>query len=162
MPIHADGEPKATRVDVALTWVPKADVMWDLLVEAFHRFYVSQMDAAIIPANTAVEVAIGRLLTARIETVVSERTTEEFLTSAATYGYQLNVLLPLLARLKGFAPVPQQIQVDLRHLKKLRNVLAHEGQPDRPLTKEEVARCLTAAVLAIHYTELIRSNLMEG
>jgi hypothetical protein len=164
MPIHAEGEPKATIVHTDVTWVPnpKVDVIWDLLVEAFHRFYLDQIEGAIIPANTAVEVAIGQLLTERIERVVSARRTEELLKNGATYGHQINVLLPLLVRLKGIPPLPERIQKHLGQLNTLRNALAHTGKPKKILAKGEVAECLTAALLAIHYADLVRPKLLEG
>jgi hypothetical protein len=163
MPMGEKGLAKATLVNTAVTWVPnpKVDVIWDLLVEAFHRFYVAQLEAAIIPAHTAVEVAIGRLLTERIESAVPGRA-EDFLKKGATYGYQLNVLLPLLIRLKGMAQLPERIQQRLRQLNTFRNALAHSGEPKAPLVKGDVAECLTAALLAIHYVDVVRPKLLDG
>lgn len=151
-----------SRVDVHATWIAhvEGDDVWIDLVNAFRSYFVAEYSAAIIPANVAIESRMSRLLTGCLEQVVGRQYVTGFLTNGATYNYQLNVLLPLLARLIGFHPLPDHIRGALNRLRNYRNTIAHKGTPATPPARNDVAEWLCASMFGIHYTNLMAPELL--
>jgi hypothetical protein len=158
------GEPIGeTKVSVLITWVPHTanDEAWQNLINACRAYYTRQYQSAVIPANVAIEARLSRLLTSFLEKFVSKRRTEGFLEDAATYSYQLNVLLPIFAKLKGLPPIPDTIRGHLNKLRDYRNDIAHKGAPEKPLGNEDMANCLCAALFGFHYINLIEAEILK-
>ncbi len=116
--------------------------------------------STILPANVAVESTLSRLLTDFLENTVSKKRAEDFLTNAATYSHQLNVLLPALVKNTSVPLLPDEIRGKLNRLRELRHEMAHKGFIDQILTKDETAECLCAALFGFHYLNLIRPRLI--
>jgi hypothetical protein len=157
------GEPEVeTPVGVFITWVPHTanDEPWENLINACRAYYSHQFTSAIIPANVAVEARLSRLLTSFLEGFAAKERVGRFLDDAATYSYQLNVLLPVFAELRNAPQLPDHIRGHLNSLRSYRNEIAHDGALTKPPTKEDVANCLCAALFAFHYLNLIEGILL--
>ena len=162
-PISLGTETKETDVGVWVVWVPHTadDDAWQKLVQGFESYITKQYDSAIINANIAIESKIGRLLYAYLDIVLnlSKKHIEDFLVEGATYGHQLNILLPLITYMKEFPPMSDNIRGLLNRLRKLRNKLVHEGIIEKQLEKNEVAEMMTAALFGFRYLELLEPEL---
>lgn len=157
-----DGDvPKDTEVNVMVTWVPhsKFDDSWKNLVAAFEAYASNDYQSSVVPANVAVESTLGITLNAYLSQFVSRERIESFLKDAATYGHQLNVLSPVIAKLTGVTELDPQIRGLLNTLRDLRNKLAHHGMLDKPLEKQRCAELLCAAVFGFQYTLYLRRKL---
>lgn len=161
VPITDDGSPEETKVSVMVTWIPhgRADESWQNLFDAFEAFIAGQYSAVIVPANVAVESSLLRLMTTYIDHFVGRKRTEDFLSNAATYSYQLNVLLPILAELNNLPRLPSHIVGNLNRLRGLRNDLAHEGTTDSPLAKQDASEVLCGALFGFHYARFLHNRL---
>jgi hypothetical protein len=160
----AKGEtPTRTPVSVLITWIPhgESDDAWQNLSDAFDAYIADKYNAVIVPANVAVESSLLSLMTTYLDAAASRKRVDEFLTSAATYGHQLNVLLPVFAQLKNYPPLPAQIVGLLNRLRGLRNDLAHGGATEKPLAKSEVADLLAAAVFGFHYLRHLHAQARD-
>lgn len=156
-------EPRTeTQINVMVTWISHTtdDEAWQNLTDAFEAYALSRYEAAIIPANTAVESTIRRVLGAFLERIVSRKRVRSFLQDGATYSHQLNVLLPALLSLTDAPHLPDHIRGALNRLRDLRNQLAHSGVLETPLEQDDAAKCLCAALFGFHYLNLIRPVLL--
>lgn len=145
------------KVVILVTWVESSsdDIAWLNLVSAYDYFVDRKFDAAIIPANVAVESRLFRYCQTILSSSASHGRTKEFLESKATYSYQLNILLPHFVKIAGRKPLDPRIVGHLNTLRQKRNEAAHEGRCDPPLTKDIAAELLTAALFGFHYMKSI-------
>ncbi len=121
-----------------------------------------RLDEAIIPANIAVEVTLGRVLTDHLRALrISEKRIEPFLSDAATYSHQLNVVLPLALANTVAPPMNDGLRGTLNRLRGLRNDAGHTGRTKEPLTNETVGECVAGAVFGFHYVRLAAEFLTE-
>src|SRR4029453_3754679 len=152
-------------VPVAVSWVPHSplDASWGNLVTAFEAYVAFDYDAAIVPANVAVEAALSVFLFAYLpRTKISNEHVKLFLEDAATYSHQLNVLLPLVADWSGAPRPPDHLRGALNRLRRLRNDIAHRGKPDTPLIQADAAELLCAALFGFRYVGLVQSRVPDG
>jgi AcrR family transcriptional regulator len=163
MPFAADKTPEDTEVNVMVSWVPRtaSDESWQSLVDAFEAYAHARYSSMIVPANVAVESALSRVLTGYLERFVSKRRIEDFLENAATYGHQLNVLLPVIASLKSLPLLPDHVRGALNRLREFRNDLAHAGTLKQPLDPHTAAEALCGALFGIHYVRYIEDQLSQ-
>jgi len=164
-----EGPYQETSFCLMVTWIPtaKEDISWQSLIEAFHHFVIGRFNPAIITANTAIESRMGVLLTEFLETRFTKKHYKEhikgkFLENAATYYYQLNVVLPALLSFADSPPLPEHINRVLNDLINNRNKLTHTGLPKKPITKDGAAELLCGALFGIHYLDLIKPILLKG
>jgi hypothetical protein len=157
MPISNEGNPVETKVSVMVTWVPQADADegWQSLFDAFEAFVAGKYASMIVPANVAVESSLLHLMTSYVDHFVGKKQTENFLSNAATYSHQLNVLLPMFAQLNGLPRLPTHIVGTLNRLRGIRNNLAHEGVTDAELDKKSASELLCGALFAFHYVRYL-------
>jgi len=114
-----------------------------------------RLDEAIIPANIAVEVTLGRVLMEHLRALrISEKRIDPFMTDAATYSHQLNVLLPLVLDGTGAPPMSDALRGTLNRLRSLRNSVGHSGRTKEALTAEVAGECVAGAVFGFHYARL--------
>jgi hypothetical protein len=156
---------RTAKVTVSVSWVPHSplDASWENLVTAFEAYVAADYAAAIVPANVAVEAALSVFLfdyLARYK--ISGTHIKPFLDDAATYGHQLNVLLPLVAEWSGAPRLPDHIRGALNRLRGLRNDIAHRGRPDVPLIQAEAAELLCAALFGFRYVGLVQSRIPQS
>lgn len=153
VPFGEDNLAIETAVSVMVSWVPRTadDESWQNLTDAFESYAQNQYSSMIVPANVAVESALSRLLTAYLQKFVANKRVEDFLENAATYGHQLNVVLPLITALNSLPALPDHLRGVLNKLRGLRNELAHTGTLEQPLDPRSAAELLCAALFGLHY-----------
>lgn len=163
VPFSANQTAGDTEVNVMVSWVPRTanDESWQSLVDAFEAFAHARYSSMVVPANVAVESALSRVLTAYLERFVSKNRTEDFLENAATYGHQLNVLLPFIASLKSLPLLPDHVRGALNKLRRFRNDLAHAGVLKQPLDQHSAAEALCGALFGIHYVRYVEEQLSQ-
>jgi hypothetical protein len=153
--------PVPTTVMVVVLWVDisQEHELWRQLVIAFESFAAGRLSAAILPANVAVEARLFRIVAEILEKTASRDRVERFLKDGASYGHQLNVLLPALVHGHPVPAMADHIRGSLNRLRKLRNDLAHSAkftiEPDR----DEVATVLCAALFGFRYLGLVEKSL---
>ena len=142
-----------TEVSVMVSWVPRTadDESWQSLTDAFEFYAQTRYTSMIVPANVAVESALSRLLTAYLEKFIAKKRVEDFLENAATYGHQLNVVLPVLTALNSLPALPDHVRGVLNRLRGLRNELAHTGVLEHPLDQRNAAELLCGSLFGLHY-----------
>jgi hypothetical protein len=130
-------------------------------VQAFAAFVSGNYPALVIPANVAVESRLSRLLssTLTLRDIPSYRV-EDFLTSAATYSYQLNVVLPLILNLLGVPQLAPPVRGALNRLRSLRNSLAHLGQLKAEISSAEAAELVAGALFGFRFLEVVEPALI--
>ena len=160
MPLGEGSTHVETEVTVYATWIPHTadDNAWLSLVDAFEAYAADRYEAAIVPANVAVESTLSRFLAEYISQYASRKRIDEFLLDAATYTHQLNIIMPLVASLGGLPKLPDAIRGRLNRLRYLRNQIAHHGSTVTPLAKEDVAEVLCAALFGFRYIRLIEAE----
>lgn len=160
MPL-GNGSAEVTEVSVYVSWVDHSDSdeSWKNLVNAFELYVSDQYESSIVPANVAVESACSMLLTGYLEKFAGKDKVQTFLEDGATYSHQLNVVVPLIARLNKLAVLPDHIRGGLNRLRTLRNQMAHKGKPDMPLTKTDTSEVLCAALFGFRYFQYAQSEL---
>lgn len=148
------------RVWVSLYWIPpEVDSSIESLVDAFEAFVSEQYRHAIVPANGAIESHIGRFFSRLVREELGLNP-DGFLKDGATYGHQLKVLLPLVASLAKAPPLDRRAHDALKHLRKLRNDVAHNSPSSLDIRREDLAKMLTAAVLGFAYIDLLEERLL--
>ncbi|MGI9066562.1 MAG: hypothetical protein ACR2HX_09170, partial [Pyrinomonadaceae bacterium] len=76
-----------------------------------------------------------------LDSFVSKKRSARFLEEAATYSYQLNVLLPVFAALREVPQLSEEIRGFLNTLRTYRNDIAHRGTPKKPIEQNDMANC---------------------
>jgi predicted Zn finger-like uncharacterized protein len=162
MPVD-DQQPRMTVVNVMLTWVRTGgrEESWACLLDAAAVYAARRFPDVVIPANVAVEARMTRLVGQLLSGAVSRKRVRGFLTEAATYGHQLNVLLPALLSPHGVPMMPDHLRGQLNVLRRLRNRLSHEGVLKAPPDQESAAGYLAAAIFGFRYVDLVLARLEE-
>lgn len=150
-----------TQIYVVWLQQPANDIAWESLTDAFLSYVDNRYQAAIVPANVAVELTLNHLLSDFLQKSLSKRKTDGFLQDMATYGHQLNVLLPVFVDLTSAPRLPDHILDLLRALKGARDDIAHEGKPKSPVEKKRTADYLCAALFGVHYLNFVRPILLK-
>ncbi|MGB6054744.1 MAG: hypothetical protein WBG17_05835 [Burkholderiaceae bacterium] len=151
----------STQVNVMITWVESGsleDVSLKSLVDAFEEYSRGELGTCIVPANTAVEFDVMRYTETALEEVSSRNNIKEFFKSGISFVPTLKVIIPLLARLKGFPTMPEELFTSLVQLAVLRNQIAHTGKTKTPLLKKQVVICLTGVVLGKWYVKELQKT----
>ena len=161
IPISNNDTVSTTKTSVMITWVKHSADEHSLvnITDAFESYSTDQYQDSIVPANVAVESALSKLLSMYISKMASEKRTENFLANAATYSHQLNIVLPLIVKLKELPVLPDNIRGLLNKLRDLRNEIAHSGNIENELTKADTADVLCAALFGLKYISLIEAEL---
>jgi hypothetical protein len=160
---YGNPPPPNTTVGVMAIWSPHTggDAVWDALIEAAHAFSEKRYESTIVPANIAVEYTASRLLTDFFQKHAAEKNVRSCLTDGATYGHQLNVIIPGLAALAKAPMLDKELLGHLNGLKTLRNDLSHRGKPKESITMKVAAKCLCAAIFGTRYLQLLRKYLIK-
>jgi hypothetical protein len=150
-----------TKVAVMVSWVAGDTEDGSLynLREAFEFYVQNKYSSIIIPANVAVELALGRFLTSYLQNFSSKTKVGKFI-EEVTYAHQLNVLLTMIAKTKGLPVLPDQIRGVLNKLRSDRNYVAHCGKLKKPLEKNEAAELLCGSLFGLHYVRYLSEQLL--
>jgi len=167
--IHLYGRPMndepQQEIDVLISvlWVPISDdeEAWNNLITAFESFLNKSYDSVVIPANIAVESKLTRVLFEALRSVASKERIDSFLSDAATYGHQLNVLLPLITKFLEMPSLPDHMRGILNKLRKCRNTISHEGKLSTPTTARQAAEYLCAAFFTFVYLKAFEQRIFR-
>lgn len=118
------------------------------LLTACERFLWDDFTGMVMPASVAVEDTVKRAIDSLLSAHGLPAARDVSMES------RLSVVLPLLGKLNGFPPLPQVIHDRLRNLRKQRNELAHEGRLKQPLSLDDAAPLLCAAIFVYRYLRL--------
>ena len=145
---------------VQVSWIPATTPAerWRALTDAFDAYSDHRFEEAILPANRAVELTLRALMDSVVGKFAGADQVRNFLTDAATYGHQWNVLLPLVVGLTGATPLPDEIRGQINRLRKLRNSVGH-GSNEVDVKPADQARLMVAAVLAVQYLGIIAEDI---
>lgn len=155
--------PEEVILSVMVTWFrAPGQLEGEYLFDALHGFAVEtrtdqlthsapRWDRLIIPANLALELVIGRLVSDALKK-------HSFRAQGFNYFFELDPLLPLVAELLGVQRLPVHIAKVVDELRAIRNNIIHEGAPKVPLTRADAARLLASALFAFHYAMWVRQR----
>ena len=134
-----------TEICVMITWIDGGsleDVSIKSLVDSIEEYSRDELVTSIVPANTSIEFDVMRYAEEALISVSSKTSTAEFFNSGVSYVPTLKVLLPLIARIKNFPSIPEDVFRALVQLATFRNQIAHTGKTKAPITKKQVATSL--------------------
>jgi len=168
--LHGYADPDSANLldeaDVAIyvTWVERSpdDTAWNNLVSAFDFYVDGDYEYSLVPANVAVESRLFRFIAKHLGAQIAKIRVTDFLENHATYGHQLNILLPFIVqRLRG-PNMPDPLRGRLNRLRDLRNQVAHLGRCETELSKDDCAELITAALFGFRYLGYIDSWAQNG
>ena len=151
------------RVVVAVTWIaPEFDEIGiRQLVDAARAYDGKRYDSLIVPANVAVESALGTAMYEWLRAFCGKDRAERFLATLRRI-FTSCMFLPIACHSIGFKPLDEDIRGILNRLRGLRNDVAHRGVPSYPLSKDIAAEFLTAAVFGFHYAQLFHAEVKRA
>lgn len=159
---YAVNDGVSDELSMAVVWMPHGEhTPQRQLVNAMSAFVSERYMDSIIPANTSVEAAIAPIVREGLARYAG-RDRVNGLLDVAGYSHQLNVLLPVVAAVTRVPPLHDSVRGLLNRLNKLRNDRAHGAAVQSPLTKQEAAELLTAALLGVAYGEMVSPVLIDG
>lgn len=164
LPVPSDGAAVTeVKVNTLITWIPHSDLddSWKNLVNAFESYVEADYMSSLIPANVAVESSLAIMLSNYLPQYVGKDRTKTFLKDAATYGHQLNVVLPLIVGLLKLPPLPENIRGQLNSLRGFRNNIAHVGSTERPIERRQCAEMLCAALFGFQYIRFLQNKILR-
>jgi hypothetical protein len=122
------------------------------LVDAAESFIEGWYSRMVVAASVAVETSLMMFVEAALLDVVSRTKLRGFLENDATYSRQLNILLPILLRLRNVAMMPAEVMGRLNRLRDLRNRVSHRAC-SAELDQAESGRLLAAAIFATNFLQ---------
>jgi len=152
--------PESVPLNVMLTWLEEGsleDASITSLVNAFEEYANGDYTASVVPANTSIEFDVMQAVEFLLESVTSKGNVKEFFNSGVGYVPVLKVVVPLLAKAKGFPLMPAELLASLVRLASLRNQIAHTGKTKATLTKKDIVTCLAGVVLGKWYANALRA-----
>lgn len=162
-PMPVNGGSAQNLASILIVWLPERrepDPIQDALLAAVRAVERRDQAAALLAANVAMELALGRTMSTWLETYgVGRERRSRFLSSDATYGAQLSVLLPVVARMVDVPPLPEHVAAGLARLRKLRNAIAHGGPAGGTVADRDVPVSLAAAAIGVTYCQALSERL---
>lgn len=149
--------PAATTVNIMIIWMPApTEPEQEPLFSAGKAFTTGDYRGAIVPAQIAVELKLGQVLTEHFSQFAGKDVVRQFLNDGATYGHQLRFLLPSLFGSVGAPPLPDKVAAALQGLRKKRNRVGHEHHSTE---RAEAAPMLLAGLFGYRYVTAYGSLL---
>ncbi len=142
-------DPAATDVNIMVIWMPApVEPEQEPLFSAAKAFTTGDYRGAIVPAQIAVELKLGQVLTNHFSQFAGKDVVRQFLSDGASYGHQLRFLTPSLFGAVGAPPLPDAVMIALQSLRKKRNKVGHEHHPTE---RCEAAPMLLAGLFGYRY-----------
>lgn len=140
-------------MSVMVSWSEPGAVTfpWARVLEGFTHVAANRLAEGLLAANVAVEYTVTTLLEGQLPAYVGAGASKDFFDNA-TYSQLLGVVLPMWCQLAGQPPLPTAVAGHLKHLRKVRNDIAH-GNASPQLNDTTVAELLAATVVATAYFE---------
>ncbi|MGA3287610.1 MAG: hypothetical protein ABSD46_09300 [Bacteroidota bacterium] len=158
---HGESNPEQIPVVVSINWVPinSYDQSLQNYSEAIEAYSIGDYESFIIPANVAVEYKLYRVLHHYLSKFSSAKRVTDFLDTHATYSYQLNILLPLIANHLKFPQLPDHIRGHLNSLRDYRNDIAHKGKLDDTIDKTQYPKLICSSFFGLGYVVLFEAEI---
>ncbi len=156
-PIKNEEPPEEVALAIMVTWFKTTGGLeHEYLFEAASSFAAetrahgsTKWERTVVPANLALELAIGRLVGDGLRKVgLSD--------DRLDYSKELNLVLPLLSRTFSVKPLPTHLLDEANRLRRFRNDMVHGGKPRAPISRAEAAKLLAAALFGVHYVAWFR------
>ena len=160
----AKSEINQAKVSIIVTWVETSpdDAAWNNLVAAFAFYVHGDYEYSLVPTNVVVESRLFRFLARHLGAHIAEKRVKAFLENDATYGHQLNILLPFIVQQLRAKDMPDELRGRLNRLRDLRNQVAHVGRCDRELSKDHCAELITGALFGFRYLGHVDTYVQGG
>jgi hypothetical protein len=161
---YGDEMRQSGEVSVAITWLAtsEGDIASENLVTATRAYAAEHYAAIVVPANVAVEASLGAAMALWAQGFAGKARVDDFLSGAATYSHQLNILTAVVCHATGMPSMDAGLRGLLNRLRSLRNDVAHRGATSEPLSKQQAAELLTAAVFGVHYARLLLNSVQQA
>ncbi|MBI2987654.1 MAG: hypothetical protein HYY45_12895 [Deltaproteobacteria bacterium] len=155
--------PGPVKIAVLVTWIDELEEpeSWTMLADAFQAATDNRFSRVVVPAYSAFEVSVGRLIRELLLNVTSKESVEEFMVRDLSAASAVNVLVPFICRTLGVKDLPDDIRGRLTRLRRLRNKAVHEGLRDVDVNKNEIGELLCAAVFGFEFVRYTRKKLSE-
>jgi hypothetical protein len=156
-----EGGAGAVPIASSVTWAYHGEPAegWFYLVDAMEAMATRRFWRAILPAHSAVEVAMMPLVRDGLERHLPRQRAQDF-TRGLRYSSALNVVLPLLCKLAAVPPLSEPIREELNRLRELRNRVVHKGTNENSVEAKMAAELLCAAVFGFEYVRYARPLLL--
>jgi hypothetical protein len=152
---------KECPVHIRVLWVHQdKEDGWAYIVDALDALALQDNARVIVPAQSAVEVALMPVIHQLLERHSSKSNVERFMGDRLTFGDVINVFLPFLCAQADIPTMTEDIRGAMTKLRKLRNDLVHEGKRRASITTGEAIEALAAAVFAFEYVKFARPQLL--
>jgi hypothetical protein len=161
---HGDPPYDGQFIHITVTWAPNTanDESSQNLLNAFLYYIDNRNHGAVIAANASVEAKLSRLMAEFLNNAGPAKSkVDGFLKDVATYGHNLNVLLPALLSFTKAPKLPDHIRGALNKVRTLRNNLAHANITYDKISQDDAAEALSAAVFGLHYLNVIEPFLFR-
>jgi len=159
------GEPPGpAKIATMITWVNETEQpeSWTMLADAFQAAADNRFSRVVVPAYSAFEVSLSRLIRDLLLRMASKESVDEFMVKDLSAAGALNVLLPFISKNSGLKDLPDDIRGKLTRLRRLRNRALHEGLRDADLDRSEVGELLCAAVFGFEFVQYARSRVFDA
>lgn len=145
----------------AVCWIHETDDTepWLFLADAFEAIADWRLARMIVPAHSAFEVSLARLIRAFGAKFASRERLDEFMVRDLSAPGALNVMLPIVCSQADVPMLRDDIRGALNGLRKLRNQVVHDGLTDASIDKGDAVRSLAGAVFGFEFVRLVRSRL---
>lgn len=134
---------------------------WPYLLDAFDALVREEYDRVIVPAQSAVEIALMPVIRELLERHSSVDHVKGFMGDRLTFGNVINVVLPFMCAQAGVPKMPSALRGALNKLRQLRNDLVHKGERRASISKLESGEALCAAVFGFEYAKYARPQLLD-
>lgn len=149
-------------VAVSAMWVRQEESDgWTYLLNAFESSTDGDYASALIFAHSAVEISLTPVVAAQLRSHAAANEVDSFMRDSATFSGVLNVLLPNVCGSLGVPKMPDPERRALNRLRKMRNLLVHEGASRASVKPEDAADALSAAALGFEYARYISQMFSE-
>jgi hypothetical protein len=154
--------PGEAKIAVSVTWVDELEEpeAWTLLADAFQAATDNRFSRVVVPAYSAFEITVSRLIRELLLKVSSKTAVTTFMSDLSSAA-ALNVMVPFLCSHTGLKNLPEGIRNSLARLRSLRNTAVHEGLREINVKKDEIAELLCAAVFGFEFIRYARTKLVK-
>lgn len=142
-------------LSVMVQWLvfDEKDIVDNNLLQAIDNFIDNKPYELIMNANRTLELICNRIcfneFIKNYNNKDGVKSVKNFLSSGASYGYQLKYLLNLVCKGNSLVEIEKELIKEISSLNKKRNDIAHEGQlkDNKELTTKEKEEILAIAIL---------------
>lgn len=157
-----DSNCQSKKLAILVQWVQELNDISDMnLLNAIHNYIDNNQIEFIMNCNRAIEIVVGEICFNEFRKDGKKDEVESFLTSGATYGYQIKYLINLICKANSLIQIDKDILNKANTLRKLRNNIAHEGKlkGNNLLSHKEKVEYLAVTILITSILKYINNKL---